>query len=80
MRCVIQLSILCDVYNFVFINLIFAQNVMIIGQRHQRPSSPMSTDSNMSPAITHKRPKRHKHNQSGQQGCQPKDVFNDGKD
>uniref|UniRef100_A0A7N6A6U8 Roundabout, axon guidance receptor, homolog 1 (Drosophila) n=1 Tax=Anabas testudineus TaxID=64144 RepID=A0A7N6A6U8_ANATE len=50
------------------------------GQRHQRPSSPMSTDSNMSPAITHKRPRRHKQNQSGQQGCQPKDVFNDGKD
>ncbi|XP_026228271.1 roundabout homolog 1-like isoform X2 [Anabas testudineus] len=47
------------------------------GQRHQRPSSPMSTDSNMSPAITHKRPRRHKQNQSGQQGCQPKDVFND---
>uniref|UniRef100_A0A3Q1BF05 Roundabout, axon guidance receptor, homolog 1 (Drosophila) n=1 Tax=Amphiprion ocellaris TaxID=80972 RepID=A0A3Q1BF05_AMPOC len=41
------------------------------GRRHQRPSSPMSTDSNMSPAITHKRPRRHK---------QPKDVFNDGKD
>ncbi|XP_054873065.1 roundabout homolog 1-like isoform X3 [Amphiprion ocellaris] len=38
------------------------------GRRHQRPSSPMSTDSNMSPAITHKRPRRHK---------QPKDVFND---
>ncbi|TMS13760.1 Roundabout-like protein 1 [Larimichthys crocea] len=37
----------------------------------------MSTDSNMSPAITHKRPRRHKQNQSGQQGYQPKDVFND---
>ncbi|XP_028450648.1 roundabout homolog 1 isoform X2 [Perca flavescens] len=47
------------------------------GRRHQRPSSPMSTDSNMSPAITHKRPRRHKQNQSGQQGCQPKDIFND---
>ncbi|XP_045895332.1 roundabout homolog 1-like isoform X1 [Micropterus dolomieu] len=47
------------------------------GQRHQRPSSPMSTDSNMSPAITHKRPRRHKQNQSGQHGDQPKDVFND---
>ncbi|XP_044079073.1 roundabout homolog 1-like isoform X5 [Siniperca chuatsi] len=47
------------------------------GRRHQRPSSPMSTDSNMSPAITHKRPRRHKQNQSGQQGYQPKDVFND---
>ncbi|KAM9348428.1 roundabout homolog 1-like [Symphorus nematophorus] len=47
------------------------------GRRPQRPSSPMSTDSNMSPAITHKRPRRHKQNQSGQQGYQPKDVFND---
>ncbi|XP_029375004.1 roundabout homolog 1-like isoform X2 [Echeneis naucrates] len=47
------------------------------GRRLQRPSSPMSTDSNMSPAITHKRPRRHKQNQSGQQGYQPKDVFND---
>ncbi|XP_047463471.1 roundabout homolog 1-like isoform X2 [Mugil cephalus] len=47
------------------------------GWRHQRPSSPMSTDSNMSPAITHKRPRRHKQNQSGQQGYQAKDVFND---
>ncbi|XP_040006242.1 roundabout homolog 1-like isoform X4 [Xiphias gladius] len=46
-------------------------------RRHQRPSSPMSTDSNMSPAITHKRPRRHKQNQSGQQDYQPKDVFND---
>uniref|UniRef100_A0A4W6F646 Roundabout, axon guidance receptor, homolog 1 (Drosophila) n=1 Tax=Lates calcarifer TaxID=8187 RepID=A0A4W6F646_LATCA len=40
-----------------------------------RPSSPMSTDSNMSPAITHKRPRRHKQNQSGQQGYQPKDPI-----
>ncbi|XP_054610116.1 roundabout homolog 1-like isoform X2 [Dunckerocampus dactyliophorus] len=47
------------------------------GQRHQRPSSPMSTDSNMSPAITQKRPRRHKQSQCGQQGYQPKDVFND---
>ncbi|KAM3602154.1 uncharacterized protein V6R79_025158 [Siganus canaliculatus] len=47
------------------------------GRRHQRPSSPMSTDSNMSPAITHKRPRRHKQNQSGEQNYQPKDVFND---
>lgn len=47
------------------------------GRRHQRPSSPMSTDSNMSPAITHKRPRRHKQNQSGQQGYPSKDVFND---
>uniref|UniRef100_A0A8D3BVL3 Roundabout-like 1-like n=1 Tax=Scophthalmus maximus TaxID=52904 RepID=A0A8D3BVL3_SCOMX len=36
-------------------------------RRHQRPSSPMSTDSNMSPAITHKRPRRHKQNQKWQQ-------------
>uniref|UniRef100_A0A8D3B9U4 Uncharacterized protein n=1 Tax=Scophthalmus maximus TaxID=52904 RepID=A0A8D3B9U4_SCOMX len=49
-------------------------------RRHQRPSSPMSTDSNMSPAITHKRPRRHKQNQCGQQVYQPKDVFNDGRD
>ncbi|KAM9846369.1 roundabout homolog 1-like [Aulostomus maculatus] len=47
------------------------------GRRHPRPSSPMSTDSNMSPAITHKRPRRHKQNQSGLQGYQPKDAFND---
>ncbi|XP_069366112.1 roundabout homolog 1-like isoform X3 [Paralichthys olivaceus] len=47
------------------------------GRRHQRPSSPLSTDSNMSPAITHKRPRRHKQNQCGQQGYEPKDVFND---
>ncbi|KAM9729212.1 roundabout homolog 1-like isoform 1-T1 [Menidia menidia] len=47
------------------------------GRQHQRASSPMSTDSNMSPAITHKRPRRHKQNHSGQQGYQPKDVFND---
>ncbi|XP_068455834.1 roundabout homolog 1-like [Clinocottus analis] len=47
------------------------------GRRPHRPSSPMSTDSNMSPAITHKRPRRHKQNQSSQQGYQPKDVFND---
>ena len=53
---------------------------MLLGRRPQRPSSPMSTDSNMSPAITHKRPRRHKQNQCGQQGYQPKDVFNDGKD
>uniref|UniRef100_UPI003AAED308 roundabout homolog 1-like n=1 Tax=Centroberyx gerrardi TaxID=166262 RepID=UPI003AAED308 len=47
------------------------------GRRHQRPSSPMSTDSNMSPAVTQKRPKRHKQHQSGLQGHQPRDVFND---
>ncbi|XP_060911599.1 roundabout homolog 1-like isoform X1 [Labrus mixtus] len=47
------------------------------GRRHQRPSSPMSTDSNMSPAITQKRPRRHKQNQAGEQDYQPKDVFND---
>ncbi|XP_029956397.1 roundabout homolog 1-like isoform X2 [Salarias fasciatus] len=47
------------------------------GRRPQRPSSPMSTDSNMSPAITHKRPRRHKQSQSGQQGYPSKDVFND---
>ncbi|XP_029030349.2 roundabout homolog 1-like [Betta splendens] len=47
------------------------------GRQPRRPSSPMSTDSNMSPAIAHKRPKRHKHTQSAQQGCQPQDAFND---
>ncbi|XP_032432047.1 roundabout homolog 1-like isoform X2 [Xiphophorus hellerii] len=47
------------------------------GRRHQRASSPMSTDSNMSPAITHKRPRRHKPNQSGQQDYQSKDIFSD---
>uniref|UniRef100_A0A8C6WVZ9 Roundabout guidance receptor 1 n=1 Tax=Neogobius melanostomus TaxID=47308 RepID=A0A8C6WVZ9_9GOBI len=46
------------------------------GRRQQRPSSPLSTDSNMSPAVTHKRPRRHKHNQSVP-GCHPKDVFSD---
>ncbi|KAM3869297.1 roundabout homolog 1-like [Diretmus argenteus] len=45
------------------------------GRRHQRPSSPMSTDSNMSPAVTQKRPKRHKQHHSG--GHPPRDVFND---
>ncbi|KAM9333815.1 roundabout homolog 1-like [Pholidichthys leucotaenia] len=43
------------------------------GRQSQRPSSPMSTDSNMSPAVTHKRPRRHKQNQ----GHQPRDVFSD---
>uniref|UniRef100_A0A3B4BJW3 Roundabout, axon guidance receptor, homolog 1 (Drosophila) n=1 Tax=Periophthalmus magnuspinnatus TaxID=409849 RepID=A0A3B4BJW3_9GOBI len=47
------------------------------GGRLPRPSSPLSTDSNMSPAVTHKRPRRHKHNQSAH-GCHPKDVFSDG--
>ncbi|XP_056141481.1 roundabout homolog 1-like [Lampris incognitus] len=47
------------------------------GRRHQRPSSPMSTDSNMSPAVTQKRPKRHKQHQSGHQGQRPRDEFND---
>ncbi|XP_017268156.1 roundabout homolog 1-like isoform X1 [Kryptolebias marmoratus] len=47
------------------------------GRRQQRASSPMSTDSNMSPAITHKRPRRHKPNQPGQQSCQSKDLFSD---
>ncbi|KAJ0004340.1 hypothetical protein NQD34_010554 [Periophthalmus magnuspinnatus] len=46
------------------------------GGRLPRPSSPLSTDSNMSPAVTHKRPRRHKHNQSAH-GCHPKDVFSD---
>ncbi|MED6257841.1 hypothetical protein ATANTOWER_032333, partial [Ataeniobius toweri] len=47
------------------------------GRRQQRASSPMSTDSNLSPALTHKRPRRHKPNQSGQQDYQSKDIFSD---
>uniref|UniRef100_A0A674NNH3 Roundabout, axon guidance receptor, homolog 1 (Drosophila) n=1 Tax=Takifugu rubripes TaxID=31033 RepID=A0A674NNH3_TAKRU len=47
------------------------------GRWTQRPSSPMSTDSNMSPAITHRRPRRHKQNQPGEQENQPSDSFND---
>ncbi|XP_037125480.1 roundabout homolog 1-like isoform X1 [Syngnathus acus] len=47
------------------------------GQRHQRPSSPMSTDSNMSPAIMQKRPRRFKQNQCVPPSYHPKDVFND---
>ncbi|XP_076025155.1 roundabout homolog 1-like [Genypterus blacodes] len=47
------------------------------GRRPQRPSSPMSTDSNMSPAVTQRRPRRHKQAQAGHQGYQPRDVFND---
>ncbi|XP_061607733.1 roundabout homolog 1-like isoform X3 [Phyllopteryx taeniolatus] len=43
----------------------------------QRPSSPMSTDSNMSPAIMQKRPRRYKQNQCVQPSYHPKDVFND---
>lgn len=49
------------------------------GRRLPRPSSPMSTDSNMSPALTHKRPRRHKQNQYGELDYQPRDAFNDGK-
>lgn len=51
---------------------------MISGRWAQRPSSPMSTDSNMSPAITHRRPRRHKQNQGGEEENQPSDIFNDG--
>ncbi|XP_057676375.1 roundabout homolog 1-like isoform X1 [Corythoichthys intestinalis] len=47
------------------------------GHGHVRPSSPMSTDSNMSPAIMQKRPRRYKQNQCGQINCHPKDAFND---
>ncbi|XP_075876405.1 roundabout homolog 1-like isoform X2 [Nelusetta ayraudi] len=47
------------------------------GRRLPRPSSPMSTDSNMSPALTHKRPRRHKQNQYGELDYQPRDAFND---
>lgn len=50
----------------------------ISGRWAQRPSSPMSTDSNMSPAITHRRPRRHKQNQCGEQENQPSDIVNDG--
>lgn len=52
---------------------------MVPGRRLPRPSSPMSTDSNMSPALTHKRPRRHKQNQCGELDYQPRDAFNDGK-
>lgn len=52
--------------------------VLLSGRWAQRPSSPMSTDSNMSPAITHRRPRRHKQNQCGEPENQPTDVFNDG--
>lgn len=51
---------------------------MAPGRRLPRPSSPMSTDSNMSPALTHKRPRRHKQNHSGELDYQPRDAFNDG--
>lgn len=51
----------------------------VSGRRLPRPSSPMSTDSNMSPALTHKRPRRHKQNQCGELDYQPRDAFNDGK-
>lgn len=53
--------------------------VTVPGRRLQRPSSPMSTDSNMSPALSHKRPRRHKQNQCGELDYQPRDMFNDGK-
>lgn len=53
--------------------------VTVPGRRLPRPSSPMSTDSNMSPALTHKRPRRHKQNQCGELDYQPRDAFNDGK-
>ncbi|XP_028322236.1 roundabout homolog 1-like isoform X2 [Gouania willdenowi] len=43
------------------------------GRLMQRPSSPMSTDSNMSLAITHKRPRRHKQNLAAQHCYQPND-------
>lgn len=64
----------------LYVNLCYLCPWDDLGRRQQRPSSPMSTDSNMSPAITHKRPRRHKQNQSAPQGYQPKDVFSDGKE
>ncbi|KAM4620724.1 roundabout homolog 1-like [Polymixia lowei] len=44
------------------------------GRQPQRPSSPMSTDSNMSPAVMQKRPRRHRQQQSGDRSM---DEFND---
>uniref|UniRef100_A0A8C8H0X9 Roundabout guidance receptor 1 n=1 Tax=Oncorhynchus tshawytscha TaxID=74940 RepID=A0A8C8H0X9_ONCTS len=50
------------------------------GRRSQRPSSPLSTDSNMSSAVMQKRPpKRHKQHQAqaGHQGHQQRNDFTD---
>ncbi|XP_061659684.1 roundabout homolog 1-like isoform X2 [Syngnathoides biaculeatus] len=43
----------------------------------ERPSSPMSTDSNMSPAMMQKRPRKCKQNQCLQPSYHPKDAFSD---
>uniref|UniRef100_A0A8K9WZX2 Roundabout guidance receptor 1 n=1 Tax=Oncorhynchus mykiss TaxID=8022 RepID=A0A8K9WZX2_ONCMY len=60
----------------------FPEDTGPAGRRHQRPSSPLSTDSNMSSAVMQKRPpKRHKQHQAqvGHQGHQKRNDFTDGK-
>ncbi|KAJ7995848.1 hypothetical protein DPEC_G00230970 [Dallia pectoralis] len=56
----------------------FPEDSRPAGRRHQRPSSPLSTDSNMSSAVMHKRPpKRHKQVLAGPQGPQQRKGFTD---
>ncbi|XP_071191018.1 roundabout homolog 1-like isoform X1 [Salvelinus alpinus] len=58
----------------------FPEDTGPAGRRHQRPSSPLSTDSNMSSAVMQKRPpKRHKQHQAqaGHQGHQKRNDFTD---
>uniref|UniRef100_A0A8C8CIC0 Roundabout guidance receptor 1 n=1 Tax=Oncorhynchus tshawytscha TaxID=74940 RepID=A0A8C8CIC0_ONCTS len=60
----------------------FPEDTGPAGRRHQRPSSPLSTDSNMSSAVMQKRPpKRHKQHQAqvGHQGHLKRNDFTDGK-
>uniref|UniRef100_A0A6Q2ZGQ4 Roundabout guidance receptor 1 n=1 Tax=Esox lucius TaxID=8010 RepID=A0A6Q2ZGQ4_ESOLU len=61
----------------------FPEDTRPAGRRHQRPCSPLSTDSNMSSAVMQKRPpKRHKQQQqvpAGHQGPQQRKGFTDGK-
>uniref|UniRef100_A0A8C7JD10 Roundabout guidance receptor 1 n=1 Tax=Oncorhynchus kisutch TaxID=8019 RepID=A0A8C7JD10_ONCKI len=60
----------------------FPEDTGPAGRRSQRPSSPLSTDSNMSSAVMQKRPpKRHKQHQAqaGHQGHQQRNDFTDGK-
>uniref|UniRef100_A0A8C7TF59 Roundabout guidance receptor 1 n=1 Tax=Oncorhynchus mykiss TaxID=8022 RepID=A0A8C7TF59_ONCMY len=57
----------------------FPEDTGPAGRRSQRPSSPLSTDSNMSSAVMQKRPpKRHKQHQA-QAGHQQRNDFTDGK-
>uniref|UniRef100_A0A6Q2Y3U1 Roundabout homolog 1-like n=2 Tax=Esox lucius TaxID=8010 RepID=A0A6Q2Y3U1_ESOLU len=59
----------------------FPEDTRPAGRRHQRPCSPLSTDSNMSSAVMQKRPpKRHKQQQqvpAGHQGPQQRKGFTD---